>query len=360
MALAMDEDEEHTQWFDAVEDEFPSDEEHTPWMDVMEEAAQPVGVASNHACNPGDRLRSRRARHVPGAVRQLAEDAGTCALMPEQLRSASNGNSSSDSGSGSGTTAVGATVFAEHDKTERTMQAHLLNALFISDLTADLVGWQPHPTERLAEIATESPLLSALTQQGMHSGRVLPRAAARGLTRAGPNAACALQRYRALSRPQAQKVGQEVLPGLADARPGMHIKYAFFDGAAKRHGVVNGDGRVVEVVNRMFPRGEGGSGGDNMRSSVQSLVMTSTTDEFWQRAKENGSEVVRVVYASDPSLEEVAERAHMSLGRWNYHAVFNNCEHVSTLIATGAYASEQCDRFMQTRGAIKRKRQRSE
>jgi hypothetical protein len=325
MALAIDKDKEHTQWFDAVENEDSWDEEHTQWMDVMEDAAQPLGVATKQARNSGDGLRSHSARRVPGAVRQLAENAGTYALMPEQLRIVSNGNNSS----GSGTAGVGAAVLKEHNMMDRTMQAHLLNALFTSDLTADLVGWQPHPKERLAEIATESPLLTALTQQGMlKSGRVLTRAKAAA-------ADAALQRYRALSRPPVQKLGQEVLSGPAHARPGMHIKYAFFDGVAEHHGVVCFDGRVVEVVNRTFP---------------------DSDKAFWQRAKNNGSEVVRVIYASDPNLEEVAARARMSLGRWEYHAVFNNCEHVATWIATGAYASEQCDRFMQTRWASKCKR----
>lgn len=320
------------------------DEEDTQWMDVIEQAAVPVPQALEQVRNSTTGLHGASGRRVPGAARQLAENEGINAMMPEHLISNSNSGRTNSSNNGSKAAASGAEAQAESDMSARTMEAHLLNALFTSDLTADLVGWQPHPAERLSEIATESPLLNALTQHGMQQAPVS----------AGPDGAAALQRYRALSRAPAQKLGQEVLSEPADAQPGMHIKYSFFEGTAEHHGVVGCDGRVVEVVNRMFPNADG-----NGQSSVRSLVTTSTTEDFWQRAKNNGSEVVRIVYASKPNLDDVAGRARMSLGRWNYHAVFNNCEHVATWIATGAYSSEQCDRFMRTRGANSRKRQRS-
>jgi hypothetical protein len=313
------------------------EEEHTQWMSVIEQAAV-------HAKrNAVDELHSTTIRRMPGAARQLAENEGINALLPHNVSGNSGSTSSGSSGSGAaaGTAAPAAEAQAEVDVSARTMEAHLLNALFTSDLTAGLVGWQPHPADRLAEIATESPLLHALTQHGMQQARG-PTEPGSGLARAGSDAA--LQRYHALLRPPAQKLGIEVLPEPADARPGMHIKYSFFNGGAEHHGVVVSDGRVVEVVNRMF------SNYDNNGQSVRSLVTTSTTEEFWQRARKNGSEVFRVLYALEPSPDEVAERARMSLGRWNYHAVFNICEHVATWIVTGAYMSEQCDHFMQARG----------
>jgi hypothetical protein len=208
---------------------------------------------------------------------QLAENEGLNALIPHAV-CGNSGSTNGGSRAAAVTAAPEAEAQAEVDVSARTMQAYLLNALFTADLTAGLVGWQPHPTDRLAEFAVESPLLNALTQQG--------RQQAPGPTEPGDRLArtrsdTALQRYHALSRLPAQKLGTEVLPEPTDTRPGMHIKYSFFNGTAEHHGVVASGGRVVEVVNRMFPNG------DNTES-VRSLVTTSTTEEFWQRARNNG------------------------------------------------------------------------
>lgn len=235
--------------------------------------------------------------------------------------------------------AISKGIQQEVNKNIKIMHANLMNTVFTSDLTADLVGWSPQPVEKIAEANEESKLLSALTMK--NALRDI------GIDPLNNTHIEHLQSFISLSQLPSEEIKREAI-AMKDVRPGMQVYYTFYEGTAEHHGVVTENGKVVEVINRLFPLGPG-------RNTVRCIITTSDIEDFYERARGNNSEVFTIHYTQNSPIEQIMSRVRLSLGRWNYHMVFHNCEHVATWIATGSYNSIQCNKYMMKGGIATKK-----
>jgi hypothetical protein len=224
------------------------------------------------------------------------------------------------------------------DTNLRTLTGNLLNLLFTSDLTAGLVGWQHQPADKMNEANTPSKLMLAMMMRN-----ALQTVGISEITR---EHAEVLWTWLAFTKSEPCEVASRLpLEGNQVPPPGSHIYYtfAFHEGVptrAEHHGVMLRDGKVVEVVNRLFKGKDG-------QPTVKSIVTLSTFESFQNRAVNNQSKIYHITYnTSCGRIADVAKRARWCLGRWDYHLVFQNCEHAATWIATGSFQSAQCNAFM--------------